>query len=65
LAHQALVGLPVEFIQKEVTHVFTARVRDQELKQHLLMGNERSLNESLNQALKMKAEKQQPKLQRG
>jgi len=38
LAHRALVGLPVAFIQTEAAHAFINRVRDWEVKQYLLMG---------------------------
>jgi hypothetical protein len=53
LAHQALVGLPVDSIQREAAHAFVDGVRDRELKQHLLMGGDRLLN----QALKLDAAK--------
>jgi hypothetical protein len=36
-AHQALVGLPVTLIQTEASHAFDG-VRDQEVKQNLVMG---------------------------
>jgi hypothetical protein len=49
------VGLPVTFIQTEATHSFIDGVRDREVKQHLLMGGDRTLNEALNQALKLEA----------
>jgi hypothetical protein len=48
LAHWALVGLPVKCVQREATHAFIDKVRDWEVKQHLLMGGKRSLNEALN-----------------
>lgn len=38
LAHRAFVGLPVAFIQTEAAHSFIDGVRDQEVKQHPLMG---------------------------
>jgi hypothetical protein len=38
LAHRALVGLPVAFIQKEAAHAFIDGVRDWEVKHCLLMG---------------------------
>jgi hypothetical protein len=44
----------VVFIRREATHAFVDRVRDLELKQHLLMGSGRFLNEALDQALKLK-----------
>jgi hypothetical protein len=52
VAHRALVGLPVEFIQREAAHTFVDGVRERQEKQHLLMGGDRSLNEALNHALK-------------
>jgi len=57
LAHRALVGLPVAFVQTEATHSFIDSIRDWEMKQHLLMGGDRNLNEALNQALKWEAAK--------
>jgi hypothetical protein len=57
LAHRALVGLPVGFIQTEAANAFIDGVRDREVKQHLLMGGDRTLNEALNQALKLEAAK--------
>jgi hypothetical protein len=43
----------VDFIQREAVHAFIDEVREWEEKQHLLMGGNRSLNEALNQALKL------------
>jgi hypothetical protein len=57
LAHQVLVGLPIGYIQTEAAHAFIDGVRDREVKQHLLMGSDRTLNEALNQALKLEAAK--------
>jgi hypothetical protein len=57
LTHWALVILPVEFIQKEASHAFIDRVRDRELKQHLLMGGDRLLIKALNEALKLEVVK--------
>lgn len=57
LAQRALVGLPVGFIQTEAAHVFIDGVRDREVKHHLPMGDDRTLNEALNQALKLEAAK--------
>jgi hypothetical protein len=51
------VGLLVDFIQKEAAHAFIEEVKNQELKQHLLMGGKRSLNEALTQDLKLVAAK--------
>jgi hypothetical protein len=44
--HQVLVELPVEFIQ-DSSHAFIDTMRDQEVKQDLLMGSDRSLNKAL------------------
>jgi hypothetical protein len=57
LAHRDFVGLPVDFIQEEVANAFANRFWDREVKQHLLMGGEKSLNEALNQALRLGASK--------
>jgi len=57
LAHRAFVGLPVAFVQTEAADSFIDSVRDREVKQHLLMGGDRTLNEALNQALKLEAAK--------
>ena len=57
LAHRALVGLPVAFVQMEAAHSFIDSIWDWEVKQHLLMGGDRTLNEALNQALKLEAAK--------
>jgi hypothetical protein len=56
LAHQAL-GLSVSFIQTEAAQAFIDGVRDREVKQHLLMGGDRTLNEELKQALILGAAK--------
>jgi hypothetical protein len=57
LAHRVLVGLPVGFIQSDTAHAFINEVRDREVKQHLLIGGDRALNEALNQALKLEEAK--------
>jgi hypothetical protein len=57
LAHRALVGLPVGYIHTAAAHASIDGVRDLEVKQHLLMGGDRTLNEALNQALKLEATK--------
>jgi hypothetical protein len=54
LAHQALVRLPEDFIQRQV-YTSVNGLKDWDMKQHLLMGSERSFNEALNQALKLEA----------
>jgi hypothetical protein len=51
LAHRALVGLPLCHIQTEAAHAFINGIRDREVKQYLLMGGDRTLNEALNQAV--------------
>ena len=38
LAHRALVGLPVAFIQTEAAHAFIDGIRDWEVKQYFLLG---------------------------
>ena len=38
LTHRVLVSLPVTFIQTEAYNAFINGVRDQKVKQHLLMG---------------------------
>lgn len=57
LAHQALDGLPKNFIQREVAYSFITGVKDIDMKQHLLMGGEKSPNEDFSQALKLEAVK--------
>jgi hypothetical protein len=57
LAHWAPVGLPQDFIQREAACSFVDGVKDWDVKQHLLSGGERSLNEALNQALKLETVK--------
>jgi hypothetical protein len=57
LAHQALVGLPADHIQTEAAHAFIDVIRDREVKQYLLLGGARTLNEALNQAVKLEAAK--------
>jgi hypothetical protein len=56
-AHRALVGLPADHIQTEAAHAFIDGIRDREVKQHLLLGGACTLNEALNQALKIEAAK--------
>jgi hypothetical protein len=55
LAHQALVGLPADHIQTEAAHTFIDGIRDREVKQHLLLGGDYTLNEALNHAVKLEA----------
>jgi hypothetical protein len=57
LAHRAPVGLPIGHIQTEAAHAFINGMWDREVKQHLQMGGDRTLNEALNQALKLEAAK--------
>jgi hypothetical protein len=54
LTHQPLAGLPEDFIHRDA---FINGVKDHEVKQHLLVGGERSLNEPLNQTLQLQAAK--------
>jgi hypothetical protein len=54
LVHRAN-GLPVGFIQTEAAHALIDGVRDWEVKQCLLMGGDRTLNEARNQTLKLEA----------
>lgn len=55
LQYRTLVRLPVHYIQREADRQFVDGVREQELKQHLLMVGVRSLNEALDQAMKLEA----------
>jgi hypothetical protein len=57
LEHRAVVGLPVGFIQTEAANVCIDGLLDREVKQHLLMGGDRTLNKTLNQALKLEVVK--------
>jgi hypothetical protein len=57
LPHRANLGLPVAFIQNEAANSFIDGVREKELKQQLLMGGGRTLNETSYQALKLEAAK--------
>jgi hypothetical protein len=57
LTHQALVGLPEGHIQTEAAHAFIDGIRDREVKKHLLLGGACTLNEALNQALKIETAK--------
>lgn len=57
LPQRAFVGLAVEFIQREAAHAFVDEVRDLDVKRHRLMRGDRSLNETLNQALEPEATK--------
>jgi hypothetical protein len=50
---QIFFGFPEDFIQKKAACTFIDGLKDQDMKQHLLMGGERSLSEALNQALKL------------
>jgi hypothetical protein len=45
--------LPGDFIVREAACAFIYRAGDQDVKQHLLMGGKRTLDEALNQALKL------------
>jgi hypothetical protein len=57
LAHRAFVGLPEGHIQTEAAQAFIDGIRDREVKQYLLMGGDRTLNEALNRAVKLEAAK--------
>jgi hypothetical protein len=57
LAYQALVGLPENFVQRETIHAILDGMRDYCAKQKDFIGGERSLIETLNQALKIEAVK--------
>jgi hypothetical protein len=52
-----VTNAPVDLIQREAAYAPVDRDRDREVKQHLLAGSNRSLNETLNQALKLEAAK--------
>jgi hypothetical protein len=59
----AFFRFPEDLIQREAACTFVDRLKDQDMKQHLLMGGERSLSEAHNQALKLEvAEKPIAKL---
>lgn len=47
LTHREFVGLPIAYIHTEATSAFIDEIRDQEVKQHLLVGGDRTLNETL------------------
>jgi hypothetical protein len=57
LAHRAFVGLPEGHIQTEAAHAFIDEIRDWEVKQYLLMGGDRTLNDALNRDLSIEAAK--------
>jgi hypothetical protein len=57
LAHQALVRLPIKFIQKEAAHTFIDGVRGREIKQHLLMGDKSTISKALSQTMKLEVAK--------
>jgi hypothetical protein len=42
---------PDYFVPREAVSTFVDRLKDQDMKQHLLIGGERSLSEAVNQAL--------------
>jgi hypothetical protein len=46
-----------DHIQTEAAHAFIDGIRDREVKQHLLLGGDRTLNEALNQAMTLEATK--------
>jgi hypothetical protein len=56
LAHRAIFGLPVTFIQSEASHAVDG-LWDRGVKQHLSLGCDQTLNDALNQALNLEATK--------
>jgi hypothetical protein len=50
LTHREFVGQHVVYIQTEATNAFINEIRDQEVKQHLLGGGDRTLIEALKYA---------------
>jgi hypothetical protein len=58
LGHWTYVRFSENFIQMEAANSFVDGVKDLEVKQHFLMGSEKSLNEALNQAVKLEAAKE-------
>jgi hypothetical protein len=61
LAHRALVELPAAFAQTEVAQSFIHGIRDREVKQHLLLEDDWTLNVASNHTLNS----EQPKRKRG
>jgi hypothetical protein len=57
LAHQALVQLPQQFIQREAAHVYVDGISDQEIKHKLLVGGDKMLNKASSLALTQDAAK--------
>jgi hypothetical protein len=57
LAHHALAESPQNSIHRETNDTSASRVGDQEVNFSLLMGGERMLDKTLNQALRPEAEK--------
>jgi hypothetical protein len=57
LVHRALAGLPKDFIQWKAAFMFIDEVKDWEVKQHLLIDSNRSMNKALNQNLMPEATK--------
>jgi hypothetical protein len=53
----AFIGLPEDVNQREPSCAFHHGMEDCKIKQPLIMGGERSLNEALNQALKLEIAK--------
>jgi hypothetical protein len=60
LAHGVLVGLFQCPIQREAACAVAESVKDQEVMQQLLVGDDGMLNEALSQSLKLKAVKAEP-----
>jgi hypothetical protein len=55
LAHRAYPTLPEDHVRREAGRVFTYGVRDPDIKIQLLLGGEKSVNETLGQALELQA----------
>jgi hypothetical protein len=55
LTHHTLFGLLVHYVQKEAGHAFFHRIRDQDMKQQLLMGGERTLSKALSKSFQQEA----------
>jgi hypothetical protein len=56
-AQWALVGFSENFIHREATDLFVNGQKAPEVKQHFVMGRKKSLNEALNQAVKLQVAK--------
>jgi hypothetical protein len=54
LAHRVHVGLP-QYVQREAAYAFFNRIRDQELKFHLLICDEKTLDEAIYRTLRLES----------